>query len=635
MSWIEELYRTYGNNSSHIGDPNDKMPLLPMFHTIQNAHIEITIDNNGNFLRAKIVDKSDSPTIIPATEESAGRTGSRPINHPLCDKLQYVAGDYQIFGGEVTSGYAKEPQKPHEMYLKSLRDWCSSPYSNPKALAVYDYIKKGHVMADLIKSTILPIDNEGKLLKMRPPRGKGTSEIFRVLPASSLPEDAFVRWIVEIPGDLQPKLWRDHSMWQSWENYCITQESNNGLCYVTGEKRSLAINHPKRIRHSADGAKLISSNDNEGYTFRGRFITANEACGLSLEVTQKAHNALRWLIARQGWRREEQAIVAWAVSGKGIPDPLKDTASLFSTGVENSNKDDLGYTAQGISLQLNKLIAGYSVKLNSMEDVCIIVLDSAVPGRMAISYYRELTGSDYLERILEWHRDCSWLQEFSKDKIFIGAPSPRDVAEAAYGSRLDKKLEKATIERLLSCIIEGVPIYRDLVESCVRRASNRNAVKEWEWNKNLGIACALFKYQNKERRYTVALETERNTRDYLYGRLLAIAERIEEYALYLAGENRETTAARLMQRFAQRPYSTWQIIETSLIPYKGRLRARRPGFLHNMESELDDVFNVFAKEEFSSDRSLSGEFLLGYHCQRANLRHESIQEKPNKDEIEK
>ena len=102
MSWIEELYRTYGNNSSHIGDPNDKMPLLPMFHTIQNAHIEITIDNNGNFLRAKIVDKSDSPTIIPATEESAGRTGSRPINHPLCDKLQYVAGDYQIFGGEVT-----------------------------------------------------------------------------------------------------------------------------------------------------------------------------------------------------------------------------------------------------------------------------------------------------------------------------------------------------------------------------------------------------------------------------------------------------------------------------------------------------------------------------------------------------
>jgi CRISPR-associated protein Csd1 len=54
-----------------------------------------------------------------------------------------------------------------------------------------------------------------------------------------------------------------------------------------------------------------------------------------------------------------------------------------------------------------------------------------------------------------------------------------------------------------------------------------------------------------------------------------------------------------------------------------------------MESELDDVFNVFAKEEFSSDRSLSGEFLLGYHCQRANLRHESIQEKPNKDEIEK
>ena len=37
-----------------------------------------------------------------------------------------------------------------------------------------------------------------------------------------------------------------------------TTESIKGLCFVTGDYISLAKNHPKRIRNSADGAKIIS-----------------------------------------------------------------------------------------------------------------------------------------------------------------------------------------------------------------------------------------------------------------------------------------------------------------------------------------------------------------------------------------
>ena len=40
----------------------------------------------------------------------------------------------------------------------------------------------------------------------------------------------------------------------------------------------------------------------------------------------------------------------------------------------------------------------------------------------------------------------------------------------------------------------------------------------------------------KGREYKMALEEKRTTRDYLYGRLLAIAEKIEETALYVGGE---------------------------------------------------------------------------------------------------
>jgi CRISPR-associated protein Csd1 len=115
------------------------------------------------------------------------------------------------------------------------------------------------------------------------------------------------------------------------------------------------------------------------------------------------------------------------------------------------------------------------------------------------------------------------------------------------------------------------------------------------------------------------LESERNTRDYLYGRLLAIAEEIEGRALYVAGEKRDTTAARYMQRFAERPYSTWRSIELALCPYKTRLRTSRGPFLYNMEKRLDDVVACFAENEFKDDGPLSGEFLLGYHCERRDL----------------
>jgi CRISPR-associated protein Csd1 len=75
-----------------------------------------------------------------------------------------------------------------------------------------------------------------------------------------------------------------------------------------------------------------------------------------------------------------------------------------------------------------------------------------------------------------------------------------------------------------------------------------------------------------------------------------------------------------MQRFADRPYSTWKTIELSLVPYKTRLRAQRAGFLYEMENLLDDVMNDFSRESFAQDAALSGEFLLSYHCQRRALR---------------
>jgi CRISPR-associated protein Csd1 len=437
--------------------------------------------------------------------------------------------------------------------------------------------------------------------------------------------DAFVRWRVQVPGDPVSAVWEDPEVRDSWIRFCASQKADRGLCMVTGEILPLAASHPKRLRHGADGAKLISSNDTSGFTFRGRFASAGQAYAVGSGVSQKAHSALRWLISRQGYhdKASGQVFVAWAVNGSKIPDPFRDTANLFKVaGLDNIATQDTpheGDAGQHFALRLRKAISGYRAELGDADDVVVIGLDSATPGRMAITYYREMTGSEFLDRVKEWHASCSWRQSYSNDNHFVGAPAPREIAEAAFGRRLDDKLRKATVERLLPCIVDARPLPLDIVRASVRRACNRFGMDNWEWEKCLGIACALIRGNNREENYQMSLDENRTSRDYLFGRLLAIAENIEQRALHLANEKRDTNAARLMQRFADHPCSTWRSLELALTPYKARLRTNRPSVLLEREKLLDAVTGLFSGEDFINDSKLSGEFLLGYHCQRAAL----------------
>jgi CRISPR-associated protein Csd1 len=117
----------------------------------------------------------------------------------------------------------------------------------------------------------------------------------------------------------------------------------------------------------------------------------------------------------------------------------------------------------------------------------------------------------------------------------------------------------------------------------------------------------------------MSLETERATRDYLYGRLLAVAEHMENRALHFAGETRDTNAAKLLSRFANHPYNTWLQLEIALSPYKSRLRTQSPGTLVKLEKLSQDIMNAFIGDDFRNDKKLSGEFLLAYHCQTREL----------------
>lgn len=72
--------------------------MLPISHTTQTAHIEVNITEDGQFHSATVIKEV---TVIPCTEDSANRAGSKIAPYPLHDKLSYVAGDFVTYGGEI------------------------------------------------------------------------------------------------------------------------------------------------------------------------------------------------------------------------------------------------------------------------------------------------------------------------------------------------------------------------------------------------------------------------------------------------------------------------------------------------------------------------------------------------------
>jgi CRISPR-associated protein Csd1 len=72
-----------------------------------------------------------------------------------------------------------------------------------------------------------------------------------------------------------------------------------------------------------------------------------------------------------------------------------------------------------------------------------------------------------------------------------------------------------------------------------------------------------------------------------------------------------------MQRFSKYPCSTWKLLYTEKLP--PYLKQLNPGLRGWYESIIQNISDKFIVEEFVSDKALSGEFLLGYHCQQKDF----------------
>ena len=602
----------------------------------------IVIDGESKFIRCEKIEKAKkgkkpgeyivSPVsvLIPVTEKSLGRaSGISP--HPVFDQFEYLKGD----------------GKKYDAYVALLKGFADSPFATEQIKAIYQYIAKRTVASDL----------SGMNLKDK------TNIIFQVEilgnPQTKVWEDEafFNAWhqyymakkrsLAEKKKLAEGKL-AGKTKLSSVEKKELQEQAKMddaiSLDYITGAVQPMAVSHPKKISNSSANSKLVSDNDTTNYTFRGKFSTSSEAVSIGYETTQKAHQFLRYLINDCRYYCGEQVILSFTIGAteKLLPPPLDATKSIWDILQESQTKTDIdtqialrAKTGFDYADALKRSLAGFGngKALKQHAKTAVIALDAATTGRLSITFYRELDRTEYLEKIADWHDGCKWNQKFwdkenEKYVSYIGAPSVDKIIEAIFGKprgREDEsytKIKKAARERLLHCIFDGAFLPTDYVIAAVRRACNPLGItKDGRFDRNgfeqvVSTACALVrKYyqQNKQEDYKLSIELDRTDRDYLYGRLLGAADKLEEYALHKKDKDRVTAAVRYMQSFVQRPFRSWQTIHGCLNPY---IQTVKGSFAFN---EIQAVKNQFAKGDYEKDVPLNGSYLIGYYHERAYI----------------
>lgn len=642
MSWINSACEAYDYISSYPSDKTGK--LIPIAHSTQNAQIQITIDENGNFVNAATVSDKEEATLIPVTEKSSSRSGASKFPHPLCDKLEYIAPELDSY---IKS--KKSSREKFNIYIEQLDAWCDSQFSHKKACAIRDYLKKENVIKDLIESGILYLDENGKLMEKWSGDKDTRPEIFT---KTSPPQQSFVRFrVTDTDSNVSSAVCEDESLIKKYIRYYESTKDEYDIDFSNGEECIAAYNHSSKLRNTGDKAKIISSNDSSGFTFRGRFRQAEQVAQIGFETSQKAHNALKYLIKKQGTTVGTKTVLLFGTKNSLVPDLMCDTKhmmEIYGDQGDQEEETEAADTKEEIAVRFNMMFAGYRGKYIAQADekLVLLVLSSATTGRMSINYYREFIGEDKTELIdcvESWHRHIAWKRSFKdenkKPVFYVGAPAPKEIAEVAFGTqqgnfvKADEKIVGQTVLRILPCISEGRKIPRDIVNSAVRKSHHPQNYSSGNWNyKVLPAACSLMKKylydyeRNKyaeifdediinkknEEEWKMGLKPDCKDLAYNCGRLLCMADYIERSTYGSDEKGRVTNAMRYYTQFAQHPCRTWQTIDRRLSVYINKLGGSdnyHVGQLRKIEAEIDP-------EEFANARNLDGKMSLGFGAQR-------------------
>ena len=625
MSFMKKLCDVYDAVIDTDGAKGDGA-LLPVGFVQKKIKYNIIFSPSGEFVTAQLIPDGEQSCAVPSSPQAEARASSKCAPFPLAEQLKYLI-----------SG---KGSKYFDSYVAQLETWCAEEHAPNCLHVLLDYLKKKTLYADLAAVS-------GFKLKYY----KDESDT----KGDGADAKSFACFSIEYP-DSENRLWMRRDVRESWARRlaAMTGEQTT-LCYVTGLQLPAMENHPK----VQGNAKLISAKDDDfPFQFRGRFVADRSAATVSGLASSKAHSALRWLLNHQGFQKYGMNFVGWYTDKPALgddedgerltPDTFESYINALFSAVQGYEKnwkvesdlDDLTDEARA-----------------AMDEVVILGLQAATDGRMSVTYEQELPGNVFIDHVERWRIACRWQMPHQEGLADDRPPTWREICEAVMGIKAvktalgDTKAEKAATKlmrdlqlRLLHCVVEAEALPRNMVEAAFHRAvqplaftDSKGRWNDWSWSKCVAVACAMIrKYEidrhiarlRAEHRPVPPLETlasqpvldvSNTERDYLYGRLLAVAHKLEQDA----SNDSRTNAVRMMARFVQRPDTVWPQMYAKLIPYLNTLGSQsaegRTRTAHGYQCLLGQIEGLFRPKDIDSIGELSYSFLLGFSAQTREL----------------
>ncbi|MDY5729956.1 MAG: type I-C CRISPR-associated protein Cas8c/Csd1 [Eubacteriales bacterium] len=567
--------------------------LLPIYHNSIRANknnvVDLCIDTNGNVVQASFPD--ESKFIFPVTEDSVARSsGIAP--HPLMDSAKYIIAsiaypryhaaylqELNAFFEQVNSGEVKS-------FLQSIINFVA----NTKNLA--------QIVACLFNAENTEI--HGAIVKYINEKGKNAEFDF---------SDVFIVFsVVDAFGEIVEAS-RYKALQQAFIQYINSQaDVNVGVCNISGQLEPLTEKH----RGLLGMAKVISVSNNKE-TYFGRFKTGSDIIKIGRKSSDKIHLMLKYFLENDNskrWLGDSLYLINW-----------------FSDDIENQNAFDLQSVVSGENSEIGNLFVNPSKSLPYIdESYYAMLVDKSSKGRISIRYYKQLQKSQLLQNVLNWQKNYVW-EVFNKEKksYVPWIPSLYYILYTAYGIEQNEKLEigkekfaKDQFQNIIVSILENKPLPTNIVNALSQNIRNRQKY-DTQWNSVVRVALAILSKNHKENMFM--REEAKQTRSYLYGRLLAIYEKVENDVLKVkntGGDIRSSNASRLWNAYVNKPNATMMTLEMKTKSYENTMAASKElrGYYYKLHKAKADIFRLL--EEMADARSnapLDDDFIFGYYAQ--------------------
>lgn len=674
MSIFHVLYQSYLKaeeygyvDAPELDDTGKNITLLPLYHTNLRSNgdniIQIVLDDDGNPAHLEFIEK-DVYTVFPITEDSLNRT-SNAFAHPICDDMQYLSkslnekkyADYCIqnetWTNEITPLIEEQENETASDLITFLKQVRSLVLSKDLVDVAKDLIRKKHLILNQDQTSIeVVLEAEG-------PNKKAVTKKYDL-------SKVFVTFAKQFSDAYKKDLdiSKNQLLHQAHIQYVHQTQSEQKKSFATCNISGKYMYCTERNRGLLGKGKLISVS-NRTETYQGRFRQGSEITHIGADTSECIHLMLKFFLEHrdnaQGLYNNTTAVVWFSEDllnerQFSLTDPLKETSNFWS---DEEDEYQSKSTSDEKAQDWKKILRGERRLSPEEEDdfFYLAMINKISNGRVAIQSTRTIPLNSLIDNLLHWQESCHWEMWSAQAGTFqTYTPRSWEIVRFVYGIEKDDgrvdclkdELRSLAFKRLMPCIIDGFPLPKDMARQIFSNYKNRIGFRK-NWRFLQYMACALLnkaKYDQGKEKRSPMLEKDKQTRDYLYGRLLAVYEKIETDAMMPAmgsnekgnvdksGGHRVTNVEKIWAAFFQAPERMLETLHSKIRPYLNKLKANQPGkytFYNRLLGEIQTDIRDAESYLSNKNKALNEDAVFGYYAQNKDFYTPRKEKKENED----